>query len=255
MKLNKIHLLLAVIVLICGCSSQKNILYVQDLDSKKDYKYDYDIYRLKVDDILKIEIGNQDILENNLNIKSLQGNSTVNSKETMIYNGYQINNEGFINHPIIGKVKVVNKTLLQVTKIFTEILINNDIYLSPSVDVKILNTHFTALGEFNKPGRHEFFENNLNILEAIGIAGDLTINGQRKNIKLIRESNNKKIIKNIDLTSQQILDNNFQIISGDIIIVNPNTSRVKNAGIIGNSGTLLSLLSFILSSIIVISNR
>ena len=63
-----------------------------------------------------------------------------------------------------------------------------------------------------------------------------------------------KLVMNIDLTKSDFLTQElFQIMSGDIIVVNPNTSRVKNAGIIGNSGTLLSLLSFLLSSIIVIS--
>ena len=87
------------------------------------------------------------------------------------------------------------------------------------------------------------------------MAGDLTINGDRKEIKILRDFDSKTKIFNIDITNANFIKNSgFQIISGDIIIVNPNSNRVKNAGIIGNSGTLLSLLSFILSSIIVISN-
>ena len=65
----------------------------------------------------------------------------------------------------------------------------------------------------------------------------------------------QNLVKNIDHKIQLSQLWFFQIISGDIIIVNPNNSRIKNAGIIGNSGTLISLLSFVLSSIIVISNR
>ena len=95
----------------------------------------------------------------------------------------------------------------------------------------------------------------MNILEALGMAGDLTITGNRKNIKLIREIDGNKFIYGFDLTDSNILNSqNYQILSRDIIIVNPNSTRIKNAGIIGNSGTLLSLLSFILSSIIVINN-
>ena len=86
------------------------------------------------------------------------------------------------------------------------------------------------------------------------MAGDLTITGERTNIKLIRDVNNKTKVFNVDLTKSNFINEYFQIFSGDIIIVNPNRSRIKNAGIIGNSGTLLSLLSFILSSIIVITN-
>ena len=87
------------------------------------------------------------------------------------------------------------------------------------------------------------------------MAGDLTINGRRDNVKLIREIGDKRNVFSYDLTSSNILESeNFQIFSGDLIIVSPNSSRIKNAGIIGNSGTLISLLSFILSSIIIISN-
>ena len=98
-------------------------------------------------------------------------------------------------------------------------------------------------------------ENNLNVLEAIGLAGDLTINGKRKDIKIIRSVNGVNQLYNLDLTDTDFLTKKyFQIVSGDIIIVNPNSTRVKNAGIIGNSGTLLSLLSFLLSTVIVIGN-
>ena len=97
-------------------------------------------------------------------------------------------------------------------------------------------------------------KNNMNILESIGIAGDLTINGKRNDIKIMRNSNGKTKISTIDLTSTNFIDSDFfQFHPGVVIFVNQNTSRIKNAGIIGNSGTLLSLLSFILSSIIVIS--
>ena len=88
------------------------------------------------------------------------------------------------------------------------------------------------------------------------MAGDLTINGLRTSVKLIRTKNGKKYINNLDLTKTDIITSEFfQIQSDDILIVDPNTSKVKTAGIIGNSGTLLSLLSFILSLIIVVSNR
>ena len=104
------------------------------------------------------------------------------------------------------------------------------------------------------PGRYEYLENNLSVLEAIGLAGDLTINGKRNDIRLIRVQENKKILMTIDITKSDFLsdENAFQIQSGDILIVNPNNSRVKNAGIISNTGNFISLLSFILSTVLLI---
>ena len=162
---------------------------------------------------------------------------------------------GEINFPSIGVIKVTGLTIKKLRKLINDKLKNEGILLDPYVDVKILNSFFTILGEVNRPGRYDFLENNLNIFEALGMAGDLTINGKRSGIKIIRNSDGANKISEFSLTDYDILKSEFfQIYSGDIIIVSPNTTRVKNAGIIGNSGTLLSLLSFILSSIIVIQS-
>ena len=143
-------------------------------------------------------------------------------------------------------------TIANLSKIISEKLNENEILTNSIVEIKILNLNFTIIGEVNKPGKYYFDQPRFNIIQAIGKAGDLTINGERKKIKLIRHLDSDFKVYNIDLTSHDFLSSDsFQIVSGDIIIVNPNSSRVKNAGIIGNSGTLLSLLSFILSTIIV----
>ena len=123
------------------------------------------------------------------------------------------------------------------------------------MDIKVVNWNVTILGEVNKPGKYFFDSPNFNLIQAIGLAGDLTINGERSNVRLLRINDSSSKIFEIDLTSKDFISSDFFFIkTGDVIIVNPNNSRVKNAGIIGNSGTLLSLLSFLLSSVIVISN-
>ena len=211
---------------------------------------------IKVDDVLKIDISAEEPSAA-LFLNPRGTNSNLNSnKLSLLYNGYQVNSEGFINFPAIGKLKVIGISVTDLrNKIYSSIK-DKGILNDPYVDIKLLNTYFVVLGEVNRPGRYEFLKNNLNILEAIGMAGDLTITGDRKNIKIIRDISGKKIINSLDLTNSNFISNDdFQIFSGDIIIVNQNKTRVKNAGIIGNSGTLLSLLSFILSSIIVISNN
>ena len=237
-----------------SCSSKKNILFLQDAKLNEAYDYEYSQYEIKVDDILKITISadnpdaaipyNPNLLNTNTNI----------SKETLIYNGYIVDNDGFIHISNLDKIYVLGSTISETKDLVTENLINSNLLTKPFVDVKLLNYSFTILGEVSRPGRYEFNKNNLNILEALGMAGDLTINGLRDDIKIIRDINGKKNIRSVDLTkSDFLISENYQIISGDIILVNPNSTRVKNAGLIGNSGTLLSLLSFLLSSIIVIT--
>lgn len=255
---NSVVLILLIITLFFNCSTKKDVLYVQDISDKELYNVSYDEYKIQLDDVLKISILSKDP-ETTLEFNPSASNIT-NSKEILLYNGYQVNQKGNINFSSIGEINVEGLTIIQAVELVRKIIIENKILIDPIVDIKLLNTHFIILGEVNRPGKYDFFKNNLNILEAIGMAGDLTINGERKKIKVLRNkiSSDKSLSKkifSIDLTSSDFINSDaFQILSGDIIIVNPNSSRIKNAGIIGNSGTLLSLLSFVLSSIIVISN-
>ena len=173
----------------------------------------------------------------------------------MLFNGYQVSSEGLIDLPGVGKLKVEGLTVSQASEMIFDRLVKKGLLNNPSVDVKVLNTFFTILGEVNNPGKYDYFQNNMDILQAIGMAGGLTINGERKNIRIIRDFGDKRKLILVDLTSSNFFNSeSFQIFSGDVIIINPNNSRIKNAGIIGNSGTLVSLLSFLLSSIILITN-
>tara|TARA_Y100001954_G_C15824517_1_gene611568 strand:- start:4303 stop:5070 length:768 start_codon:yes stop_codon:yes gene_type:complete len=255
MKIRKILLVILVLSITnFSCSSKKKIILLQNLDFQKEYEYEFKDYLVRADDILKINVSAESIesvqiFQSNLNLPS---NNTI---ETMIFNGYQVDFNGMINFPVLGKVKVEGLNIFQIRDKIQKLIIQEGLMTQLYVDVKILNSNFTILGEVNNPGRYNYSNNNIDIFQAIGMAGDLTINGKRDDIKLIRNIGNKKRVISIDLTSTKFInDNNFQIFSGDLIIVSPNSSRVKNAGIIGNSGTLISLLSFLLSSIIVINN-
>ncbi len=221
---------------------------------EEQYNNIYSNHTINVDDILKVDVTSiEPLLTQQFNTNN--STNSISNKESMLYNGYLVNSEGYINFPVIGKIMVIGKTLDECRTAIKSKIEDTGILINPTVDVKLLNAHFTVLGEVNRPGRYEYLKNNMNIFTALGIAGDLTINGKRKEIKIIRDQNGKKSISEIDITNTDFLKTNYQIFSGDIIIVKPNNNRVKNAGIIGNSGTLLSLLSFVLSSIIVISNN
>ena len=244
---------LIIILVLTSCSSKKDVLYLQnspDFNTSVEYKD----YELQYDDILKIVISTE-IPEMSANLNFNSQTATLNTKEGMILNGYQVDSGGKIFMPTLGEFYVLGKSLKELRDMIFNRVTESELLLNPSIDIKHINAHFTIIGEVNLPGRHNFLQNNLNIIEAIGIAGDLTINGKRDNLRLIRKTKDKMMVHKIDLTNGELInDEYFQVFSGDIIIVDPNYNRVKNAGIIGNSGTLISLLSFLLTSIIVINN-
>ena len=238
-----------------SCSTKKNVVYMQDLDLERNYNFVLNEHVISKRDILKISLKTQNP-ENLLSLeKGAQTTSFNQTRESLIYSaGIKVDNNGFIDYPELGKIKASGLNISQLSDIISSKLTALDVLIDPIVEVKVLNLNFTVLGEVNRPGNY-FFDSEINLLQAIGMAGDLTINGQRDDIKIIRMRNNDKKVLTVDLTnSSPLVSESFQIYSGDVVLVNPNTNKVKSAGIIGNSGTLLSLLSFLLSSLIIMRN-
>ena len=247
--------LLFIFLFIVSCSSKKDVLLIQDSKSKLDYSFDYEDLRIQPDDILYINITSKTASLSSLFDKQ-QNVRQASSILSYQIEGFLVDSKGYVNIPVLSSVQVKDLTINEASQKIQELLDDMDIIKNAVVDIKILNAYFTILGEVNSPGRYTFLENNMNILRALGIAGDLTINGKRDDIRIISKKNGKTIVKSIDLTSSKsLVSNGFQIFPGDIIIVNANNARVKNAGIVGNFGNLLSVMSFILSSIILISNN
>ncbi len=238
-----------------SCSSKKNIVYFQDISDNNNLNFEFVDHKIKPGDILSISI----LIDNPENLVSLNNanpTTALKNRESKIFDGYIVDKNGFIEYPQIGNVKLGNLSIEDAKLILKNKLSDLQILTNPIIDLKVLNWNFTIIGEVNRPGKYYFDEPNFNFLQAIGVAGDLTINGQRDKIKLIRNIDGNLKSFDIDLTKSDFINQiSFQIFSGDIIVINPNLSRVKNAGIIGNSGTLVSLLSFLLSSIIIISSN
>lgn len=242
------------ILIFISCSTKKDIIYLQEIEKIQSFQYDYSNHKVKPDDILSINVYSE-VSEavSQFNVKSEGVSSNI---ELLKISGYLVDNSGFINFPVLGKINLLDKTIVEAEDVIYNELLDRGYLRNHSVHMKLLNARYTILGEVNSPGTYEYLENNMNILRAIGQAGDLTIQADRKNIRLIRNIDDTNKVYLFDITNPRLIKSDiFQIQSGDIIIVNPNSSRVKNAGIIENPGTLVSTLSFILTTILLITNR
>lgn len=244
-------LILILTALILGCTSKKKIVYFQDID------------QTQLDDVEKhseqLEIKANDILD--IKVKTLNPESAIpfgEQKEGQMrglgmikINGYLVKKDGTIEYPELGKVKVKGKTTQEVQNLLKYKL--KPYLKNPIVNVRVVNYKFTILGEVKSPGTYEILEENYTLLQALGRAGGLTINGKRKNILLIRHENGERITKRIDLTSSDWMNTRFYFIKqNDQIYVEPNNPKVKRAGFITNVGTALSVFSTILSLTIII---
>lgn len=246
--------LMVVILVLTSCTAKKDILYLNDLKANENTNFQWSDVVIQPNDILSVKITADDMqLAMPYNLSSGTGQQQNVQGTQLLLQGYLVSNEGKINIPVLGEVEVKELTYTQIEEKIQKELITKQLLKNPIVVCRILNAKVTILGEVRSPGTYTFYENNLTILQALGLAGDLNITGVRKTIKVIRLENNKQLVGEIDLTQKNWMNSPFYFIKpNDVIVVDPNTAKVKSAGIIGNAGTLLGTISVILSSFLII---
>lgn len=182
--------------LLSSCVTQREVEYLQD-PSKTIKEFNetlIDDYKLKPNDELYIQINSLD--DPTANIFSTSGAQQFMSIATIQPYGaslmsYSVDKDGFVLLPVIGRISVVGKTTSQVSEIITTSLTN--ILSQPLVTVKLVNRYVSVLGEVLRPGHYDYSQDKLTILDAIGLAGDITDYGNRKEVILTRNENGKNI--------------------------------------------------------------
>tara|TARA_B110000037_G_scaffold190911_1_gene224114 strand:- start:34 stop:819 length:786 start_codon:yes stop_codon:yes gene_type:complete len=260
MKLKKIlnvnFFAIATIILLQSCVSKKEILYMQDLDSYSPTELSYNNSEIQIDDVLKITVSTlipEAAIPYNKSFDELgQQNQNI---DIMILDGYLVSQDKTINFPVLGTISVDGKTTNVLEKALKERLESGGHLIDPIVTIRLLNAKVTILGEVSSPGTYKFTENNMSFLQALGLAGDLTINGNREDIIIIRSIDGIQTTSHLNLTSADWLNGPYQNIrTNDVIVVNPNSAMVKSAGFIGNASVVLAMASIILSSIVILTN-
>jgi len=241
-------ILLSIAVILIGlhsCRSISEVAYFQPKDSTTNNKkvtdkdFEIDSMRNKVP-IFEAVIQSNDILSiyvsslspeassffNTISSTEKQNSSTNNSTKPNV--GYLVNVEGMIEMPLIGKVKVGGLT----TRIAHDTIVSRleQFLQNPSVRINIENFRVTILGEVKVPGLYTINNEKLNISEALGLAGDLTIYGDRKEVLLIREENGNKTYNYIDLTRRDIFHSPlYNLHSNDVLYIKPVRGKVSQS--------------------------
>jgi polysaccharide biosynthesis/export protein len=144
--------------------------------------------------------------------------------------GYLVSHEGFIQFPQLGNIKVAGLTKDQLQDTVTRILTDRKLLMSPIVSVRMLNFKVTVLGEVGHPTVIPVPSEKISLLEALGLAGDLTINAKRDNVLVIREEPGKKIIKRLNLNSSDLFSSPYYYLrSNDVVYVEPNKTKVMSS--------------------------
>lgn len=244
--IKKIFLLLLSLVIV-SCASKKDILYYQDLQNGSQEYINYLSSTIQINDILFIKVSA--LIPESVepfNLMSSSGNNVT--IETYKIQGYLVSQEGSIVFPILGDINLAGKTTTEAQTLIAKMLSDGGYINEPTVSVRVINSKITVLGEVKSPGTFNYDEQNLSLNQAIGLAGDLTINGVRKDIMIIREVNGVRTYARVDLTSSDWFTSPYYYVKqNDIIIVNPNGPKITTSGYIYSLGATLGIISFTLT--------
>jgi polysaccharide biosynthesis/export protein len=215
-------------IILSSCVTQRDLEYMQDenMNLIAFKEAEFPDYRLKPADELYIEISSID--EAAAGIFSNAGEQSIFAGSIQPYGAsllsYTVDNEGFLPLPVIGNILVKDKTLSEVTIILKDSLTH--ILNQPIVSVKLVNRFVSVLGEVRNPGHFPYSQNKLSIYDALALAGDITIYGNRKEVILVRNENGENIRINVDLNRSDVLSSHYYILRpNDIVYVKPLVKR------------------------------
>ena len=228
-----------------SCASRKNLIYFQDEPIEEGIEMTEPKQLLyKPDDLLTINVSAYDletVRPFNLPVVS---NSTdvLNAQGGLQQQTYLVDYNGNIEVPVLGTIKVQGLTRQELTNLLVESI--KTMAKDPIVNVRLANFTITILGEVVRPGTFTIQDERITILEALGLASDLTIYGERKNLLVIREIDGEKKFAHVDLTSINTINSPvYYLQQNDVIYVEPNKARVRSSSYNPNTGLVIAAVS------------
>ncbi|MDR1356897.1 MAG: polysaccharide biosynthesis/export family protein [Tannerellaceae bacterium] len=251
-------------LLCAGCASRKDVVYLQDVDPLAQQvisqNYEMIIHR---DDLLAIMVNSKDpelAMPFNMPLTTYQLGTSGGSYGVQRVLGYLVDANGYVDFPILGMIKAEGLTRLQLTNFIKERLIKEDLIKDPVVTIQFMNFKISVVGEVARPGTFTINGDRVTLLEALSMAGDLTIYGKRDRVAVIRERDSKRTVLFHDLRSSDLFQSPcYYLQQNDIVYVEPNRARAGQSEINQNNsvGVWLSAVSILTSalSLIVTINK
>ena len=247
--MKKIITLLVIIGLLSSCATKDDVVYFNGMSSA-DNSIGLDSYSptYHVDDELVIIVNaldseaarpfNKSSVSVSLDILDARGRERIQT--------YRVDPNGNVNFPVLGELKMAGLNRQQATNMLQEKLA--DYIKNPIVDIETVNYRITVLGEVQRPGTYTAVNERITLVEAISLAGDLTIYGERENVLVIQDYDGKKTYTRVNLKSNDLFNSPVYYLSqNDVVYVEPNKTRAKNSAIGAQTGVILSSLGLLIS--------
>ncbi len=236
------------ITFLASCASKKDMVYLQG-NADLHTQYEKAVPKIRPFDMLAITVSAADMKAtepfNQISIYQMRNTSGETAQ-----NVYTVGEDGSIDYPVIGKIQLGGLTRTQAIDYLKGKL--NNYIVNPGVNINFTNFKVSVIGEVNKPGTFTLPNERITLLEAIALAGDLSIQGKRTNVMVIREQNGEKKTFEVDLTSKEMLNSPvYYLAQNDVIYVEPNKAKIQSSVV--NYSLFVSVAGIIISVIAVLS--
>ena len=256
MKINigLLSICLCAIMLGSSCGASRKVTYLQFESSLGEAEFysqaKENVVRYQPDDVLSIVVNvvGAQAVAYDFNLPLQPAATTHNTDDTLNpgvgRQTYMVNKEGQIDFPVLGAVKVSGLTQGELEK-YLKSALRSYLKVDPVVTVRLMNFRITVLGEVKSPGQYSVSKDRLSILEALALAGDMTIYGKRDDVRLIREMPSGEVkIVSVDINRVQALSSPyFYLHQNDQLYVVPNSARSKSADIGSQTSLWFSIAS------------
>lgn len=246
--MKKVFIIAFGLVLLTSCASRKKIVYLYDLEKNKTEEITSYEAKLQPDDVLSIIVNSstKELTQKfNSGLIAFQPTSEFASSGQRLQT-YLIDKEGYIEFPEVGPVKLGGLTREQAVQALTEAIKPH--VMDARINLRIMNFKVSILGEVARPGTHTIDSERITLLQALSMAGDMTIYGKRDAVLVIREQDGKRTYNTIDITQPDFLNSDFYYLKqNDVVYVEPNKTRVNSSVIGPNLTVAISAISLLVT--------
>ena len=238
-----------------SCGTPKDVAYFQDLNNNPDTVITLQNRVITVKPTDKIYIG---VKSKDPQISQLfnlmgetRGSSANNLSQDAYY--YTVDSKGDIDFPVVGKIQVAGLTREEIAEKVRKSLVDASLVKDPTITVSPSNLHYSMMGEVAKPGQYAIEDEKVTILDAISKAGDLTIQGRRNDVMVLRQENGHQKIYKINLCSGRDIFSSpaYYLQQNDVVYVTPNDTKKRSSTLNGNTvqstGFWMSISSLIVT--------
>lgn len=255
MKQSRHNYLVSLVLMIAvawfaSCSTPKDVAYFQDASALNGMATQAEQQlRLRPEDKINIVVNSSNpMLEQQFTLTTANTSRTLgpaivarstagsSSGNTQVM-AYTVDEQGTIDFPVLGKISVGGKTRKEVAQYIKQRLIDRELVSDPIVTVEYVNMGVNVLGEVSHPGRIDITKDHFTIVDALSYAGDMTINGNRRNILVARQVDGANQVYTLDMTNMQsvLTSPAYYLQQNDLVYVSPNNKRKREANATGNT--------------------